>query len=98
MARYKQPPEVSLSGKIGDQVFCKRGKGVYVRTWVRPKDPRTELQQQKRLQFEAAVAAWRALPEPEKDALRKRAAREGRTGYNLFLSEFLQSDAALVGG
>ena len=98
MAKLKQLQGVSLSGRIGDQVFCKRGKGVYVRSWVRPKDPKTELQQQKRLQFEAAVAAWRALPEPEKEAFRKRAAREGRTGYNLFLSEFLQSDAALAGG
>jgi hypothetical protein len=84
-----------LSGRIGDHVVCRRGKSVYVRAYVRPKNPKTALQQRKRHGFGAAVAAWRALSEAEKEGYRERAAAEGRTGYNLFISAFLQSDAAL---
>lgn len=62
---------------------------------MRPRNPKTPLQEGTRKGFQAAVAAWKALPEAEKDAYRKRAAREGRTGYHLFLSTFLQGDAAL---
>lgn len=78
-----------LSGTIGGVTFCRRGDGVYARAHVVPRDPRTPAQRGQRERFHAAVAAWRALPEPEKEALRVRAAREGRTGYHLFLAELL---------
>jgi hypothetical protein len=83
-----------FSGAIGGVVFCKRGNGVYARAHVRPRDPKTAAQLDERSRFQAAVAAWRALPEPEKTAFRKRAAREGRTGYHLFLAEFLRKGDA----
>jgi hypothetical protein len=83
-----------FSGAIGGVVFCRRGNGVYARAHVTPRDPKTTAQIDKRRRFQAAVAAWRALPEADKAVLRKRAAREGRTGYHLFLAEFLQKNDA----
>lgn len=79
-----------FSGTIGGVTFCRRGGGVYARAHVVPHDPRTPAQRDRRARFHAAVAAWRALPEADKDAFRKRAAREERTGYHLFLAEFLE--------
>ena len=55
---------------------------------VVPRDPKTPAQRDRRRQFRAAVVAWRALPDLEKDKWRKRAAKSERTGYHLFLSEF----------
>lgn len=82
-----------LSGKFGALVLCNRGTGTFARQWVRPKDPKTASQQDRRHRFEAAVAARCALPELEKDELRKRARRDGRTGYHLFLAEFLRKES-----
>lgn len=83
-----------LSGQVGGLVFCRRGAGVYVRARVTPRDPKTAAQRDRRLRFDAAVAAWRALPEADKAAVRERAAAEGRTGYHLFLAEFLRKGGA----
>lgn len=98
MAKVHPVSGFFFSGAIGGVVFCKRGNGVYARAHVRPRDPKTAAQIDKRRHFQAAVVAWRALPEPDKAALRKRAAREGRTGYHLFLAEFLQNESAAANG
>lgn len=78
-----------MSGKLGDLVFCKDGDKVYVREFVPPTDPKTPAQVAERGLFAEAVAAWRALSDPDKKDYKKRAALEGRKGYGLFLSEYL---------
>jgi len=90
MAKVRAGAGVQLSGEIGGIVFCRRAGGVYARAHVVPRDPKTPEQVLRRNQFRAAVEAWRALPNPEKEAWRKRAARCERTGYHLYISTFIE--------
>jgi hypothetical protein len=83
-----------LSGAVGPLVFCRRGNGVYARARVKPRDPKTVAQRDKRNRFGAAVAAWRALSDADRASVRRRAEFVGRTGYNLFIAEFMQKSAA----
>ncbi len=79
-----------LSGRFQNGVFCVKANGTgYVRTWVRPKDARTNVQIAQRGRFGAAIAAWKALPEDERKKYRDRARFMGRTGYHLFVGEFI---------
>jgi hypothetical protein len=52
-------------------------------------DPRTPAQRANREKFKAAVAAWRALPETERQRHHTEAKAEGRTGWNRFIAEYL---------
>lgn len=89
MAKVRPVAGFQLSGAIGGIVFCRRAGGVYARMHVVPHDPKTPAQVDRRGRFRAAVVAWRALPNSEREAWRKRAARAERTGYHLFLAEFI---------
>ena len=80
---------LALSGRVGSLVFCRRGNRLFVRQWVRPKDPKSLGQLERRGRFSQAVAAWRALSDEEKDSYRERAKWQSRSGYNLFVSEHL---------
>ena len=53
-----------------------------------PRDPETPAQLE-RHHFRDAVVTWRALSDCEKQKWRERAARDQRTGYHLFLTEFM---------
>ncbi|APR81944.1 Hypothetical protein A7982_07293 [Minicystis rosea] len=89
MAKVLPGSGIALSGAVSGLVFCRRGNGVYARARVIPRDPKSKEQRARRTAFQAAVAAWRALPEAERESFRKRAARSGRTGYHLFIAEYL---------
>lgn len=78
-----------LSGRVGALVFCRRGKGVYARAWVRPTDPKKPKQLIQRKKFQAAVQAWQELLPEDKDKYRKRGAASHRQGYHLFVAEYL---------
>ena len=54
-----------------------------------PKDPQTPAQQARRERFRAAVEAWRALPEAERQRHHAEAKAEGRTGWNRFIADYL---------
>ena len=54
-----------------------------------PSDPRTAKQVARRERFRTAVAAWRALPEAERQRHHAEANAEGRTGWNRFIAEWL---------
>jgi hypothetical protein len=54
-----------------------------------PNDPKTAKQLARRERFRAAVAAWRALPEAERQPRYEEAKAEGRTGWNRFIAEYL---------
>lgn len=95
MAKVRPVAGFQLSGAIGGIVFCKRAGGTYARTHVVPRDPKTPAQLNRRRQFRTAVDAWRALSDAEKDKWRQRAARNERTGYHLFLAEFMANSDAM---
>jgi hypothetical protein len=78
-----------LSGKIGNIVFYTRGNRTFARVRVKPHDPKTTPQIKHREKFLAAVQAWKDLSDDDKQHYRHRAECESRTGYNLFLSEYL---------
>lgn len=82
-------PTFGFSGRHGSMVFVVRGKTTYVRRYKKPHDPKTPAQHAHRLRFMEAVQAWRELSDEEKARYNKRAKRLGRTGYNLFVGEFL---------
>jgi hypothetical protein len=88
MARVRSVGGFQFSGAIGGVVFCRRAGGVYARAYVVPRDPKTPAQIDRRRDFGEAVAAWRQLPDADKEQWRRRAARSERTGYHLFLAEF----------
>ena len=82
-------PNFGFSGRHGPLVFVVRGKTTYARRYKKPHDPKTPAQHAHRLRFMEAVQAWRALGDEGKARYNKRAKRMGRTGYNLFVGEYL---------
>ncbi len=52
-------------------------------------DRRSAAQLARRERFKAAVAAWRALPEAERQRHHEEAKAEGRTGWNRFIADYL---------
>ncbi len=77
-------------GALGGDVIASSWKGRrYLKAYAKPRNPRTELQQQHRQRFAQAVAAWKALP-ADRRAAYDRAAR-GMSGYNLFIGRFLRT-------
>ena len=95
MAKVRPVAGFQLSGAVGGIVFCKRGTGVYARANVVPRDPKTPAQLDRRRHFRAAVVAWRALSDSDKEKWRSRAAREERTGYHLFLADHMAKSGPL---
>jgi hypothetical protein len=61
----------------------------FLRTHVVPHNPQTPLQQRNRSRFAEGVEAWRTLRESQRHFYRGTAKR--RTGYNLFLSRWMES-------
>ena len=53
-------------------------------------DRRSPAQLAHRERFKAAVTAWRALPEAERQQLHAAAKAEGRSGWNRFIADYLQ--------
>lgn len=89
MAKVALSGGLILTGKVGNMVICQRNGKLYARRLVKPADPRTPDQVTQRGRFAQAVAAWRALAEPDKQRYRERARRMSRNGYQLFLAEEL---------
>jgi hypothetical protein len=54
------------------------------------KDRRSGPQLIRRSRFQEGVAAWKAMTEEERKPWKTRANRQSRTGYNLFLSEWMR--------
>ena len=55
------------------------------------KDPVTHAQVARRTRFQDAVSAWQGMSKEERAPWIERAKRVSRTGYNLFISEWLKS-------
>jgi hypothetical protein len=67
-------------------------RSTMVRTHVIPSDPQTPAQLAQRARISAAVSAWHALPQPDKDALQAPASKLGLAAYHLFIRNFLRDN------
>ncbi len=56
-------------------------------------DRKSAAQLAHRERFKAAVAAWRALPEAERQRQHEEAKAEGRSGWNRFIANYLRQHA-----
>ncbi len=76
-------PENANAGQVGQ-------KGLMLRKYVIPADPRTAAQLDRREQFANAVNAWQQLPQIERAAWQRAARNKQMSGYNHFLSSWLR--------
>jgi hypothetical protein len=81
----------SIHGRMGDIVFVYRNGKQHARPYVRPRNPKTRAQRARRSVFAKAISAWQALSAQEKSLWNTRARRKNRTGYNLFISNYLRT-------
>jgi len=56
-----------------------------------PNNPQTEAQQANRNKFKAALTAWHALTDEQKQVYIERAKGKSMTGYNVFVKEYMLS-------
>lgn len=69
------------------------GRPMQRRRHVVPFNPKTPAQTTRRNKFADAVTAWQLLPLTEKVQYGRRASKQARTGYNLFISEYLAKES-----
>jgi len=72
------------------QVVNKTGTQ-YSRKYEKGKNPRTLLQQENRGKISPSILAWRALSPSEKEVWNKKALNKNKSGYNLFISNYLHT-------
>ncbi len=94
MAKVKLHPYLRTAhGGLDGLVFYRRYGKIYIKARTIPANPRTEPQMKCRGNFGGGVKAWQVLPEEEKALYRNRAKRKKKSGYNLFMSEYLRGIA-----
>ncbi len=94
MAKVKLHPYLRTAhGGLDGLVFYRRYGKIYIKARTIPANPRTEPQVKCRGNFGGGVKAWQVLPEEEKALYRNRAKRKKKSGYNLFMSEYLRGIA-----
>lgn len=92
MAKVKLPSYlIELSGRMEDAVIYKSGNKICIRTYVKPRNPRTEAQQKNRSLFAEAMAEWKKLPPEEKSIYRQKTRKLDMLPHNLFVKEYLRS-------
>ncbi len=91
MAKAKLHPFLrTMHGGFDGLVLYRRYGKTYIKIRTIPFNPRTEPQVKCRGNFGGSVKAWQNLSEEEKSLYRNRAKRKKRSGYNLFMSEYLR--------
>lgn len=94
MAKAKLHPFLkTMHGGFDGLVLYRRYGKTYIKIRTIPFNPRTEPQVKCRGNFGGGVKAWQVLPDGEKNIYRARAKRKKRSGYNLFMSEYLRGIA-----
>jgi len=79
------------SGALGKEVVASSWKGHhYLRAYVVPEDPKSELQLQHRAIFRRAAGAWKKLLPRQKTFYNRIA--DGMTGYNVFLGRYVAAE------
>lgn len=92
------PAFKSFRGRLGNVVFA-NWKGIrYVRRYVPKNKSRSAKQLQKRFRFGEAIKAWKVLGSGEKKRYLRIARSSGRSGYHLFLSNYLGRKPGLLPG
>ena len=81
-------------GGVYTRVLTLKGWDVARRRYYRPSNPQTAPQQSWRGIFSDGVAAYHALTDAERALLLKKARTRGMSGFNLFMSSWLQSRRA----
>lgn len=90
MAKIDTPSYLKTpGGKMGDAVFYSVGKRSFMRTYVIPRNPRTEAQQKNRSLFAEAMASWKALPHEEKYLYKVRTRNLDMHPHNLYVREYM---------
>lgn len=92
-------PIVVSMGKYGDVelsgIYQRRnagGRSIYVRErYYIPKDNKTEVQLAQRQAVRNAVLSWQSLTNEQKLVYNERAKGKARSGYNIFVKEYLLS-------
>ncbi|HPS56701.1 MAG TPA: hypothetical protein PK514_01220 [Spirochaetota bacterium] len=87
---WADPMFNSVTGKTGDRVYCRRHGRLYVRRYVKPRNPGTDSQVINRAAFSLAVRQWRELTAEARDWYNSRTAKLPMNGMNLFISETLR--------
>ena len=93
MAKLKGPNfSIDARGKIGTGFYYSRGKsGPRSGKYFVPRNPRTESQQNNRIELQFAVLGWQGLPDIDKESWNQSAKNLGlkMSGYNYFIKEYL---------
>ena len=85
-------PLMSLyaSGAFAYAMVFAKWKGIdYTRQYTVPSNPQTENQVKVREYFTAAVAAWQAESQAAKDAWNKAASGQQMSGFNMYVSGYI---------
>ena len=91
MARIKTPSYIgSANGRMEDLVLYTIGTRQFSRMYVVPANPDTEAQRIVRGTFRAAVRSWQNMAREEKEAYNLPAAKQGKRGYNLYISMYMK--------
>ncbi len=87
MARITLADEfAAMHGRVEDVVIYRRWGKQHMRLYVKPSNPDTAAQRERRGTFREAVKAWQALSEADKLEWNGMAKRLFRSGYNFFIS------------
>jgi hypothetical protein len=90
MAKISTPSYMKTpGGKMGDAVFYSIGNRSYMRTYVIPRNPRTEAQQKNRSLFAEAMASWKTLTSEEKYLYKTRTRDLDMHPHNLYIREYI---------
>lgn len=90
MAKINTPSYIKTpGGKMGDTVFYSIGNHTYMRTYVIPRNPRTEAQQKNRSLFAEAMASWKTLTPEEKYLYKIRTMDLDMHPHNLYIREYI---------
>ncbi len=81
----------SLHGRLGNVVFYIRRGTQCVRTHVIPRNPNTEAQKAVRRNFADAVHSWQSLSSDEKSDFDRKARYMNMSGYNLYISKYINT-------
>jgi hypothetical protein len=92
LTNLMRTPGITLSGAYGNSIVAASYKGKpYFRTYVVPRNPRSESQQRHRAFFSRALKEWRGLSKPQRDFYDRLAEDMQLSGYNLFVSRCMKS-------
>jgi len=90
MAKINTPSYIKTpGGRMGDAVFYSIGNRTFMRTYVIPRNPRTEAQQKNRSLFAEAMASWKALTTEEKYLYKVRTINLDMRPHNLYIKEYI---------